>query len=121
MSVIGCDPSPGDVSALIEGADEASKPGWFKQSSPLAGVGTYRFLRLTTGWSPEQLCLGYAFTEPALATVQVRVADREHLTTLAEVAERDLPAAISAQIEMARFSAERASGVERRSAMRRSA
>lgn len=121
MSVIGCDPSPGDVGALIEGADESAKPGWFKQSSPLAGVGTYRFLRLTTGWSPEQLCLGYAFTEPALATVQVRVANREHLTTLAEVAERDLPAAISAQIEMARFSAERASGIERRSAIRRSA
>lgn len=121
MSVIGCDPCPSAIGPLIEGADEASKPGWFKQSSPLAGVGTYRFLRLTTGWSPEQLCLGYAFTEPALATVQARVADRAHLATLAEVAERDLPAAISAQIEMARFSAERASGVERRSEMRRSA
>jgi len=120
MGVIGCDPCPAQIGELIEGATEADKPGWFKHSSPLAGVGTYRFLQFTAGWSPEQLCLGYAFTEPAVSTVQARVTGREHLATLAAVAERDLPAAVGAQIEMARFSAERASGVERRS-VRRSA
>jgi len=42
----------------------------------------------------------------------------EHLSDLAGVTERDLPPAVSAQIEMARFSAERASGVERRQVRR---
>jgi aryl-alcohol dehydrogenase-like predicted oxidoreductase len=118
MGVIGYDPCPAELAGLIDGADQAAKPGWFKQSSPLAGVGTYQFLRLTLGWTAEQICLGYALTDPAVSTVQARVADREQLSTLAEVAERDLPAAVSAQIEMARFSAERASGAERRSERR---
>jgi hypothetical protein len=116
--VIGCDPCPGVLGDLVDEAEAATKPGWFKRGSPLAGVGTYAFLERTPGWNVEQLCLGYALTEPSLATVQVRVHDREHLASLAETAERDLPAAISAQIEMARFSVERAAGTERRSERR---
>jgi aryl-alcohol dehydrogenase-like predicted oxidoreductase len=114
MGVIGLDACPPAVAELTKGARAESKPGWFKRANPLAGVGTYGFLTSTQGWSAEQLCLGYAFTEPALATVQMIVEDREHLTDLAGVAERDLPAAVSAQIEMARFSAERAAGADDR-------
>ena len=120
MAVIGCEPHPGAAAALAEAAGAAAKPGWFAKPKPLAGVGSYAFLDLTPGWSAEQLCVGYALTEPALATVQTEVRDREHLTMLAEITERVLPAAVSAQIEMARFSAEQASGDERRS-IRRSA
>ena len=37
---------------------------------------------------------------------------RKHLAELAAVTDRDLPSAVSAQIEMARFSAERAQGAQ---------
>ena len=118
LGVIGAEPCPLELTELVDDAVVAAKPGWFKRAAPLAGVGTYAFLKKTPGWTIEQLCLGYALTEPALATVQVRPVSREHLTTLAAAAERDLPAAVSAQIEMARFSAEREAGAERRSAAR---
>jgi aryl-alcohol dehydrogenase-like predicted oxidoreductase len=119
VAVIGCDPWPAQAESLAEAAAKP-KAGWFSKPQPLAGVGSYSFLAQTQGWSAEQLCLGYALTEPALASVQVKVGDADHLAALSEITERDLPPAISAQIEMARFSAERASGVERR-ARRRSA
>jgi aryl-alcohol dehydrogenase-like predicted oxidoreductase len=118
MAVIGVEPCPADAAPLADAAADA-KPrlGWFsKPASPVAG--TYGFLEHTPGWTAEQLCLGYALTEPSLASVQMTVAGPEHLTNLSEITERDLPAAVAAQIEMARFSAERASGVERRSTRR---
>ncbi|MFI4934227.1 MAG: hypothetical protein ACHP7N_06385 [Caulobacterales bacterium] len=118
MAVIGCDPHPPEVDPLAEAAHAQARPGWFAKRNPLASAGSYAFLSATPGWSAEQLCLGYALTEPSLATVQVSVFDPPHLTSLAEITERDLPAAASAQIEMARFSAERASGAERRSERR---
>jgi aryl-alcohol dehydrogenase-like predicted oxidoreductase len=96
-----------------------TKPGWFKKPRPLAGAGTYAFLTATRGWSAEQLCLAYALTEPAVASVLVQVDDREHLTELAATTDRDLPPTVSAQIEMARFSAE--ADAERQQKARRSA
>lgn len=118
MGVIGRDPWPEALEALMESAQQKAKPGWFKKAPPLAGVGTYAFLGRTHGWSAEQICLAYALTEPALATVQVPLTDRKHLTLLAGVTDRDLPSAVSAQIEMARFSADEA---ERKGAARRRA
>ena len=118
MAVIGVEPCPVDAGPVADAAKVKPKPHWFAKRNPLAGVGTYAFLSKTPGWTAEQMCLGYALTEPSLATVQVVVEDAEHLTSLAEVTERDMPAAASAQIEMARFSAERSSGVERRSERR---
>ncbi len=118
MGVIGCDPCPEELEAMMESAQARARPGWFKRPKPLAGVGTYAFLGTTHGWSAEQLCLAYALTEPALATVQMAVADRKHLAQLASVTDRDLPSAVSAQIEMARFSAEEAA---REAAARKSA
>jgi aryl-alcohol dehydrogenase-like predicted oxidoreductase len=109
MGVIGCDPCPEEVESMMESAQARTRPGWFKRPRPLAGAGTYAFLGATPGWSAEQLCLAYALTEPSLASVQMAVSDRKHLTQLAGVTDRDLPSAVSAQIEMARFSAEEAS------------
>jgi aryl-alcohol dehydrogenase-like predicted oxidoreductase len=106
MGVIGCDPCPQALEALMQSAQQKAKPGWFKKAPPLAGAGTYAFLRSTRGWSAEQLCLAYALTEPSLATVQVPLTERKHLVQLAGVTDRDLPSAVSAQIEMARFSAD---------------
>jgi aryl-alcohol dehydrogenase-like predicted oxidoreductase len=120
LGVIGTDPCPVALAERVDDAVDAAKPGWFKRAPALAGVGTYAFLKKTPGWTLEQLCVGYALTEPAVASVQVRPASRKHLAALAEAAERDMPAAVSAQIEMARFSDEREAGAqgrkERRSA-----
>lgn len=106
MGVIGRDPCPQALEALMESAQQKAKPGWFKKAPPLAGAGTYAFLGTTRNWSAEQICLAYALTEPALASVQMAAADRKHLAQLASVTDRDLPSAVSAQIEMARFSAD---------------
>jgi aryl-alcohol dehydrogenase-like predicted oxidoreductase len=104
MGVIGRDPFPQALEALMESAEQKAKPGWFKKAPPLAGVGTYAFLGRTHGWTAEQICLAYALTEPSLASVQMPLTDRKHLALLASVTERDLSSAVSAQIEMARFS-----------------
>jgi aryl-alcohol dehydrogenase-like predicted oxidoreductase len=119
MGVIGCDPCPDELESLMETAQAKTKPGWFKpKPRPLAGVGTYAFLGSTRGWTAEQICLSYALAEPALATVQMAVRDRKHLSVLAATTDRDLPSQVSAQIEMARFSAEEAArqGAARRHA-----
>ena len=70
----------------------------------------YAFLERTPGWSSEEVCLGFALTEPSLTTVQTRTIDPQTLQKLAAVAERDLPTGVSAQIEMARFSEHQTSG-----------
>jgi aryl-alcohol dehydrogenase-like predicted oxidoreductase len=85
---------------------QANKPTlWGRgEAHPLAGAGTYAFLDGTPQWTAEEICLGYALTEPSLCTVQV-VADRvERIEQLAAVSERELPSNVPAQIEMARFS-----------------
>jgi aryl-alcohol dehydrogenase-like predicted oxidoreductase len=111
VGVIARDPAPAaTLDELIDATEEAAKVGgWFKRrpaSHRLAGAGTYAFLRSTHGWTEPQICLAYALTEPAVATVQVETTDAAELGHLAEAADRDLPAAVSAQIEMARFSAD---------------
>ncbi len=74
------------------------------RSDPLAGTGGYGFLEGTRDWTCEELCLGYALTEPSLASVLVKAQSIDHLEQLAAVPDRELPSAVSAQIEMARFS-----------------
>jgi len=106
MAIIGCDFHPRGL-----GGDQAQE----RPASPL-GLGRllggrkeheprpYDFLERTPGWSAEQICLGFALTEPALATVQTRVREPEALEALASIVDRDLPTGLAAQIEMARFS-----------------
>lgn len=113
MAVIGEAFFPEDARYLSE--PKAIKRHWFsKPIYPLAGLGSYNFLHSTHGWRAEEICLGFALTETALASVAIDFDDLPHLESLAGVTERDLPSAVAAQIEMARFSAERASGAERR-------
>jgi aryl-alcohol dehydrogenase-like predicted oxidoreductase len=71
---------------------------------PLEGAGSYTFLDETSKWTAEELCLGYALTEPSLCTVQIFPDRVERVGQLASVAERELPSSVPAQIEMARFS-----------------
>ena len=58
----------------------------------------------TRNWSPEEICLAYALTEPSLATVQIHAERAERLEALAAIPDREMPPGVSAQIEMARFS-----------------
>lgn len=83
------------------------------KAHPLAGVGGYRFLEDTPGWTAEEICMAYVLTEPAITTVRVELDRIDHLERLAEVPDRDLPTGVSAQIEMARFSAPDPSVVRR--------
>ncbi len=101
MGVIGYDHHP---HALQDVRAAAPRPSfWRGRPKPLAGAGTYAFLEATPGWTSEALCLAYALTEPCLATVQIAADRPERVESLAQVAERDLPAGVGAQIEMARF------------------
>lgn len=102
MALVAYDPCPADL--VRQTAAAAPKPGLFRRAAaPLAGVGTYAFLHQTTGWSASEICLAYALTEPAFATVQVEAPRADIMERLASVADRDLPAGVAAQIEMARF------------------
>lgn len=93
--------------ALRDGGESLPKPSlWRRRTDPLAGVGGYEFLRDTPGWSGEEICLAYALTEPSLASVVITADRRADIERLAAVVERDLPNGVSAQIEMARFSAQ---------------
>jgi aryl-alcohol dehydrogenase-like predicted oxidoreductase len=100
MSVIGYRWFPDSLRQVAE-AQLQAKPA---SSRPLTACGTYAFLETTRGWRPEEICLAYALTEPALASVQVRVASPAEVERLAAVVDRDMPPGLSAQIEMARFS-----------------
>lgn len=103
MALIGYDVFP---QALLKPAAVAPpKQGLFRRHvEPLAGAGTYAFLHDTPGWAASELCLAYALTEPAFATIQVEVTRSEILERMCAVADRDLPTGVAAQIEMARFS-----------------
>ncbi len=105
FAVIGEDFWP---QALREGGEKAPpKPSlWRRRTDPLADVGGYEFLHNTAGWNGEEICLGYALTEPSLATLRITADNRADVERLAAVVERDMPTNVCAQIEMARFSAQ---------------
>ena len=77
--------------------------GLSRRAQPIEKTGGYEFMRRTSGWAPDEICLGYALTEPAVATVVAEAETPEEVQRLAEVADRELPTGLPAQIEMARF------------------
>lgn len=87
---------------------------WRRRTDPLADVGSYEFLTSTHGWTGEEIALGYALTEPSLATIGITAETRAEIERLAAVVERDLPNGVCAQIEMARFSAQEREKAERK-------
>jgi aryl-alcohol dehydrogenase-like predicted oxidoreductase len=103
MVVVGYDPYPAEFHRAVTEALKKGKGLFGRGRSPLDGVGTYAFLDTTPNWSGEQICLAYAVTEPALATVQVAAPPIEKLDDLVAAVDRELPPGLSAQIEMARF------------------
>ncbi len=74
----------------------------------VAGADAFAFLHRTQAWSAEEICLGYALTEPSISSVLIHPRDVAHMQALAAVPERDLPPGLAAQIEMARVAAAQA-------------
>jgi len=109
MTIVGYDPWPEEFQSRAEAAAPKGLLGRAFQrtsSNPLEGAGTYAFLDRTPNWTSEQICLAYALTDVKIATVMVETQSIEHLEMLAAVADREMPAGLSAQVEMARFSQE---------------
>jgi len=103
MIAIAYDVAPAALLAPAKPALKRLAPLRRAERQPLAGVGTYAFLRETPGWTPEELCLAYALTEPSLATMQMDLTFADRIEALAAVPDRDTPTGLGAQIEMARF------------------
>lgn len=100
--LLGAAASGGFLTRLLGGTGKAAK-------GPAPRTG-YEFLDTIPGWTPEQVCLAYALTEPGLASILVHARSVEEIEQLAAVTDRDLPSQLPAQIEMARFSAATATG-----------
>lgn len=108
MAVVGYKAYPADFHQRMIAVVQART-----KASPLAGMGSYAFLDRTHGWDAEEICIAYALTEPALATVQVEPADIARLQQLAGVPDREMPPGLAAQIEMARFAPETTAALQR--------
>jgi aryl-alcohol dehydrogenase-like predicted oxidoreductase len=105
MAIFAEDTFPDNYRKASDLIPREAKRGWFgaKAKNPLAGAGTYAFLHQTPDWTPEELCLGYALSQPSLSCIYVEADNAAHLESLAHVPERHLPSSVPAQIEMARF------------------
>ena len=99
---------------LRPGADAPAASGPGRRLGDLFRIGRrppppeadgYAFLQRTPGWRADEICLAYALTEPSLSSVLVEATDAAEVARLGAVPDRDLPAGVAAQIEMARFSA----------------
>ena len=116
MTIVGYDPWPEEFQQRQQAAPKSLLSRAFQKApaNPLEGAGTYAFLDRTPNWTSEQICLAYALTDVKIATVMIEAGSIEHLETLAKVADREMPAGLSAQVEMARFSKERLEAGARR-------
>ena len=63
----------------------------------------YRFLYEVPDWTAEELCLASALNEPAVSCFLTSPEDAAAVNRLAAVVDREIPAYIPAQIEMARI------------------
>ena len=67
------------------------------------GPSKYSFLFNEIGWTAQEICLGFALSQPALVNVGVVARDSDHLDRLAKVVGRTLPRALHAHIELGTF------------------
>jgi aryl-alcohol dehydrogenase-like predicted oxidoreductase len=115
MGIIGYDYYPKNFHGAAGAAPKQSN-SWIRpragggpaiptSKDPLAGAGTYAFLNRTRNWTPEEICLAHALTEPSLSSVQISAERAERIEALASIPDKEMPPGVSAQIEMARFSA----------------
>ncbi|MDH4384037.1 MAG: hypothetical protein QE280_01165 [Caulobacter sp.] len=106
MAVIGSHVCPDGLEAVSVGG--RLKRGLLNWSQPRAPVrNQYQFLKDVPDWTSEEICLAYALFEPSITSIRIEADSGERIRRLAVVPDRDLPTGIAAQIEMARFSADR--------------
>jgi aryl-alcohol dehydrogenase-like predicted oxidoreductase len=107
MAVVGYDFYPDSLRDRnkIEPISPIAKSGWLRRPPPAGPKlpDPYAFLDGTANWTAQEVCLAYALTEPALASVHVISSNPDLLTKLAEVPDRDLPNGLGSRVEMARF------------------
>lgn len=108
MTLIGCDPFPTGLHGAPNPRLETERPmrrGLLggRRTEQLAASNIYGFLHDTPGWSYEELCLAFALTEPAFASIQLEAGRADMIERMAAVTDKDLPTGVAAQIEMARF------------------
>lgn len=113
MAIFAYDYFPESLSTERKAAGEVRKRGLFGFGAKpveegLVNPGSFAFLHQTPNWTAEDICLAYALTDPAIASILIGANDAERLTRLAAVSERDLPPGLPAQIEMARVGAGKA-------------
>ena len=96
---------PPKAGAARQGEPRRGLFGWggARKDADVRGLGAFAFLHQTYGWEAEDICLGYALSEPTLASAIINTADTGVLARLAEVPDRDMPPGMAAQIEMARI------------------
>jgi aryl-alcohol dehydrogenase-like predicted oxidoreductase len=114
MAVLGYDYYPDSLAN--RNALEAIAPpkaNWLapRKPAPPPPIDPYAFLDETQNWTGEEICLAYALTEPALASVEINPNQAEAVEALAEVPDRDLPNGLGSRVEMARFGATPAAAV----------
>ena len=103
MTLIGCEPFPSQPARRETGRNPRQSLLSLRRQKGDGQADTYEFLNETPGWTYEELCLGYALTEPAFATIQLELRRPDAIERMASVTDRDLPPGVVAQIEMARF------------------
>jgi len=104
MSIIGHGFFPQDIGNPDAPPLLAKRSVFQRQAAtPYGTSGGYDFLHETRGWTPEEICMAYALTQPALATVQITTDQAARLAELCDVAEREMPPGLASRIEMARF------------------
>ena len=104
MAVVGYDFCPPALCSAAPATPLAivKRSLWGKKAAVAVADDAYAFLDATPGWTRQDICLAFAMTEPALATVQVLPESAEALQAFAAVADREMPAGLAASIEMAR-------------------
>lgn len=107
MAVIGYGHMPQLHRAASTG--EASRRLLWPRRGPAPGgpaADPYAFLHQAAGWTADEICLAFALTEPAVASVQITPTSTAYIAACAAVADREMPAGLAAQIEMARIMAD---------------
>lgn len=112
MAVIAQDYFPEDLDTARKAAKaHEPKKGLFglsfvskQKKHALHGVGGFGFLHQTPNWTAEEICLAHVLSDSVISSVLIQANRSDRLEALAAVPDRDMPAGLAAQIEMARVS-----------------
>ncbi len=78
--------------------------GQSAKKDDLKRVGGFEFLHRTQNWSAEEICLAHVLSDSVISSVVIQANRTDRLELLSSIPDRDMPAGLAAQIEMARVS-----------------